>query len=114
MSAIRASRDLRWKRAAQRKRPPTFTPWDDRHQRIVSMWIGGMDFEAMAAYMNTTRGALVRTAHTIGLPHRTTGAMDRNLWPSVVAWARAGKTPEEIADGLGFIGKARRIALGRN
>lgn len=78
---------------------------------IVTMWIKGTNSAAMAAELGIARGNLVRRAHRLGLPHRESGARDRNLWPSIVGWLRNGWSPEQIADGIGITGRARELML---
>lgn len=90
-------------------KPMTSSEMDDRNRRIVSMWVAGLDMEAIAATMKTTRGSITRSAHRMGLPHRRQGAYGRNLWPCVVHWAQRGWTAEQIADGIGIRGKAKQL-----
>lgn len=86
----------------------------DRHHRIVTMWISGLKTASIAREVRMHRQSMVRTAHNIGLPKRVPGKRrrkDRNLWPAVVAWAKAGYSPEQIADGIGVTGRAREILV---
>ena len=87
----------------------------DRHERIVTMWIGGQKSEFIAATLGTSRGAVTRYVRFLGLPaRRRGGAPATNLWPRIVEWARLGHTPEQIADAIGATGKSRSILLRRN
>lgn len=88
------------------------TKWTDRHRQIICMWVRGLDMDAIAATLGTSRGCITRTAHKLGLPHRSMGAHDRNLWPCVVHWARLGWSAEQIADGIGVQGKAKELLIG--
>src|SRR5574342_974498 len=76
----------------------------DRDQRISTMWLAGMKSEAIAAECGICRSNVAKRARKIGLPQRTT-TKNRyvNLWPCIVAWARRGCTPEEIAVGIGCV-----------
>lgn len=85
----------------------------EREKQMIFMWLSGLDGEAIAAALNTSRGSIIRSLHSMGVPHRLPGARDRNLWPHIVRWARHGHSSEDIADGIGLTGKARSIALGR-
>jgi hypothetical protein len=47
----------------------------------------------------------------MGNPHRLPGARGGTLYSSVLAWAKAGYSAAEIAEGIGLTGKAKQIAI---
>jgi hypothetical protein len=80
-------------------------PLTDRQRQIASLWLRGVSSEGIAATVGLKSAAGVRSAaKRIGLPPRPQGAIGSNgvdLFPCIVAWARAGYAPEEIARGIG-------------
>ena len=85
----------------------------DRDRRIITMWIAGFDYEAIAAELKISRGVLVRRAHLLGIPHRLPGPGRRvDMWPYILHWLGGGHEPGAIADALGLTGRARLIAIG--
>lgn len=91
---------------------------------MLALWARGLKLDAIGSEVGLGASSVRRRLLGLGVPYRTSGRregyfangkrspVDRNLWPCVVAWARAGHTPEAIADGLGITGPAREILIG--
>lgn len=81
---------------------PTLT---DRDRRLVCLWLKGVKMDAIRAEFGlSSRGIVIRRAQKLGLPHRSNrhGAnAPVDLFPCIVAWAKQGFTPREIAVGIG-------------
>lgn len=74
-----------------------------RDRRIVCLWLAGVKSEAIASELGICRGNVTRRAGVLGLPMRIAGPQRRqaNMWPCIVAWAKAGFSAAEIAAGIG-------------
>jgi hypothetical protein len=75
----------------------------DRDIRIACLWLAGVKSDAIAAELGAFRASILRSAHKkLGLPRRLSSKSGHvNLWPCIVAWARHGYDPVEIAKGIG-------------
>lgn len=78
----------------------------DRDRRMVCMWLAGKTVVSMMHEFGlNSRGSIIRRAKQIGLPPRMHGkrgaGAPANLFPCIVAWAKRGYTPLEIAVGIG-------------
>lgn len=81
----------------------------DRDLRIVSMWLAGQTVGDIAAELGMPNTTVAARAYVLGLPLRAPGQRAPNLWPSIVAWAKQGYTPLQIAQGIGC-GKPHLVA----
>lgn len=91
---------------------------------MLALWARGLKLEAIGSEVGLGASSVRRRLLSLGVPYGASGKregyiangkrspVERNLWPFVVAWARAGHTPQAIADGLGITGPAREILIG--
>jgi hypothetical protein len=73
----------------------------DRDRRLVCLWLAGVPLHAMKEDLGVkSHSWLLRRGEQLGLPPKRSHS-GANLFPCIVAWAKAGWTPLEIARGIG-------------
>jgi hypothetical protein len=79
----------------------------ERRERIEFLWLAGWKAEAIAAEIGVSRGVICRHAMELGLPPRrpglrVCGQLQRDMWPVIFRWLRAGRGLDEIKGALGY------------
>jgi hypothetical protein len=71
--------------------------------KVEGLWLAGKTIHEAAACLRTHPSYVRDVVHKYNLPYRGRDTKHRqNMWPLVVAWAKAGYTEEEIKAGLGY------------
>lgn len=79
---------------------------------LVTRWLAGDYMKSIAHGAGKCRSQATERIHRIGVPRRAPGKrMALSMWPFIVAWAKAGFTAAEIADGIGLKGRARALMI---
>lgn len=73
----------------------------DRDARIVSLYLKGEKLDAIGDAVGMSHSRARHRAEAIGLPPRASRRGSQlNMWPLIVAWAKAGFSAEDIAKGI--------------
>lgn len=90
----------------------------ERERYILSLWLAGHGLHTIAAEVGlNAHSGIARILGRLGVPARKSGdrqvigTSNRNLYPCIVHWAKLGYTAEQITDGIGLKGRARKMAL---
>jgi hypothetical protein len=70
----------------------------DKDRRLICLWLAGWKSESIASEIGMAAAKVRERARKVGLPKRI--SRPRNLWPSIVAWARNGHDAMAIARGI--------------
>jgi hypothetical protein len=74
--------------------------WD----QIECLYLDGKKRREITALIGVDNATITRVARARGLPLRYGGrrVLHRSMWPFIVAWAKAGKSEQEIKEGMGY------------